>query len=702
MRSIRRAICLAIAGLFLTSGMWSCQSPKTAERGSEDQVQGANYPDYEIDEYLVGEDVGFILKARAGDWDRIRPFLADLFAPAGGEGPGASMNERRRALSEAAQTGFTAFASEWAGYDLTLEHLDEERAAYLVFEPGRHSPSQACLLAGLPCVLFDNPGPRYGRLILPAKEPGKLAEELEERLGDAAYRMVELEYHVRVEFATASEPTEEVEEVLARRVADRPVDDHYGRQSPARQRVLSEATSFGMYVDLRSAVDAARYFEQWRMLDRLQETPEGERMRRVLAETASLEYMARLDMSERAEVEDVALVFDGDGESYALDAYYTKTKKGIEMAERAALDVELPTLQFEPSALEAEWSLRLDEIVGPSNRATWAERTPEHTTVGRNNLFRERSFLGVLRAPSAVTSTFVQRLQEERGLVDLTSVVSGRVGLAPPEGAPEDGEVPLAALRGGAVLLLAPGPGRESLVQTVESYADRVGELRVDSVERENDFLELRVAFRSELEDVFGEEPPYQSVGSLKFAASPSLTDQLAGVFRASFANTFGSSSIETLSNLWNHGPIHLDRAAGEKWVSFRLAFGGSNGAAPGFETVDYKAKQPKRRCMDRAGDKVRELLGDALEAEAPDAYLAERFSDDIGVFRNAYSDCGGQGEAESERSEWAKDYLDAWYALTLYRSGSKNWSKRLLEVCEEDHEWACGPKEGEWPWIRQ
>jgi hypothetical protein len=89
-------------------------------------------------------------------------------------------------------------------------------------------------------------------------------------------------------------------------------------------------------------------------------------------------------------------------------------------------------------------------------------------------------------------------------------------------------------------------------------------------------------------------------------------------------------------------------------------------------------------------------LYGEALQASQPDVFLRDRLTAESGHLQNAIASCDSGGQAESDRAYWAGDYLKAWRALVEYRTRSDQAFRRLLELCEDSHEWACGPEQRE------
>lgn len=671
---------LFVCVMFAVGG---CSTTKPAEKEKPERKWN---PDYEIESYLVEEEAEAIVKLRPSDWGEVQPFLTEIFSSAVGGG-------ELDAWASAAEEGPFELVDAIVGLEVSTEHLSRDRPSYLIFAPRQHHPWQGCLSAGLPCVLFEAPGPRYGRLILPTRKPKALADELRSSLGDGNYRLVEMQYHVRVEFAVSNVQSDSIDEHLKVRVKDEPEDDYYGRRPPARAALLQEDVSFGAYVDLRSAIDTAMYFEAWELLDRVAEAPESERMRTALEGSAAIARLTHLHMPEQAEFEDVGLTIRPTEEgASSLHVVSTRTRFGDELEKKRTSGVELADPQVERSALTVEWNAQLQAVADAVDPRKWlasadAKQYPTTEQLG------EWIWVGWWRAPSAVWDSLAERFRATVGESDLSRFVAGRVRIAATEG----GEpLDLSRIRGGASILVEAESKSNDIVGALRELGSRMGALETDVVERSDGRMEVRLAANEPLSEVFPEDGPTSAVERFRVDAA----EGAAGMVERVAERTADTAPITSriVAGLAGRGPVEVIQTSQPTWSGIDVTFGGGSGAS--FEAPDFELRPAKAYCLDSVAQQSAKRMENALRADDLDAYLAQMFRDEGSAYRTAIKDCAGKGTAASELSNWAADYLEAWKALTLYRTGSENWGKKVLEICEE-RDWACGIEEGEWPWIR-
>ncbi|MFB6350954.1 MAG: hypothetical protein ABEN55_16150, partial [Bradymonadaceae bacterium] len=400
-RFVLMYVLLAIGGVAV-----ACSTSSPADRTSEETSRAAIDvpPSIEIRPYLVESEAGLIMKARGDTWHKVRPMVETILAA---ELSDPSVVDTTAPAANRPQDSTQAMLNLFgnlSGVDMDLEHLAAERPVYLILAPKRHQPSQGCLSAGLPCTLLSEPGPRYGRFLLPTDDPQALVEEIRKEVGSGLYLTVPHNHHVRVEFATSIGTGSNIDEIanhLKIRTHDRPVDI-FDRRTPARSALVDTEAPFGVYVNLRSAIDAAMYLEQWQLFQRMDDWPVADRMRKILDATGSIGRLTQLDRANFAETEDVTLLVDGGSDGgYTLDLVSTRTALGRKLAKLAGSDVSLPELSVEKPSLALEWNLPFEAIAEHQKPADWV--TP--ASGPRRDVLAEIGgwgLIGLLRSPTAV------------------------------------------------------------------------------------------------------------------------------------------------------------------------------------------------------------------------------------------------------------------------------------------------------------
>ena len=701
--AMRTGFVLALVWSVVIGGCASSQSTEgEATSSPREQAQESRY--HEIVPYLVDEDADAIVKFRMGDWEAIQPLVADLLASTAGGEAGPS---RAEALVEASASGPGTFVRQLTGQELDLEHVDSDRPGYLVFQPYLHSAGQTCLRAGYPCVLFHDEGARYGRLLLPSSEPKELAEDLRTSLGDAGYRIARLEYHVRVEFTTAADPDDRVAAHLDRRVDDRPDDDFYGHRTPARQALLDHSRPFGVYLDLRAAIDAARFLELRGVAERLgaermREAPDAKRMQVALAESAAIAKLGRLDMPDDAEFDDIAVTWRDHeaGETFEVVATHTRLRKSIHERDQGRT-TELPDVEIEKPAAAAEWDLRRADATDATLEAGWLqEDSRDDTLADRLEDYGDWAWIGALRAPGAVGNSaalFVRRLQAG---FDPSGIVAGRIKIDRPPSADASEWTGDDLPRGAAVLRVRTGTS-EALIDGLERLADERESFAIETHRGDDKLTEVRIANGPALAEAFPDEQSTTEVERFRLEASKSATRRLVNLAeRLPFVDQTPIVR-RLLATIADRGGIEMVRNAEPTWTGFHIATGGPEAREPTVDTVDFKLRAPKADCLDRVAETnigfYRRLLSD--EAAVDD--ILERMEAYTERMHKRIDACEPQGEAETESNSWASDYLTAWQALAEYREGLKRADKRLEQLCKDGHSWACDPSSSGWPWRR-
>jgi hypothetical protein len=688
-----RRWCL-LATLACSLGLAGCSSSQSVE-SDEPAPQRPTNKQYEVTPYLVDDDADAIVKFRAADWPRLQPLVAGLLAAEERDGGEAN------SLVRAAEAGPVRFAGRLSGQDLDLEHLADERPGYLVFQPHAHSAQQSCLTAGFPCVLFASPGPRFGRLILPSDAPQKLADELDNSLEGVAYRITQQRHHVRLEFSTHSQPAEQIDESLRRRINDRPEDDFYGRRTPARQALLDRNRPFGVYLNLRGAVDAARYLELWQLTDRLADLSADNKMKTVLRESAELARLAKLDMAEQAEFEDLAVTWHGGTQGHTVDAVMTKTQRGKQLYEAdAGNGVALPEPAVSNPTLAAEWRLRRGDDARDVEAADWLQSEESSTeALARLEDFGDWSWLGALRAPTAVGSAASDLVRESATpRIDPSALVAGRIALGEMQ---IQSDQPSEALTGAATLHIAAGSTGDQIVEALRTLADDSDALELAVESYDDRTTEVRLSFGTSLDEAFESGDSRSEIERFALESSASTTRKIAELLPGLTGPAKLPATRNLVGTLADQGALSIRRSDHDNWLGFQLMTSGADESdIPKIKKVDYKPRQPTTRCLDRIAARNVKLYGEALQASQPDMFLRDRLTADSGRLQNAIASCDSGGQAESDRAAWAGDYLKAWRALVEYRTRSDQAFKRLLELCEDGHEWACGPEQGEWPWV--
>jgi hypothetical protein len=665
---------------------WGSSGERFEEESSKfviPEVESA--PSAEIKPYLVEPSAGVIFKARPGAWDRVGPLVERvLAAELGGESlpEGGTLQE---------------MVGQMSGYDLQLDHVAADRPAYLILAPHRHGAAQGCLSVGLPCLLMGSPGPRYGRFLVPTDAPGDLADEFRAEIGEGDYRIVRHDHHVRVEFATSigEEGADEVEEHLEVRARDRPMEV-FVRRTPAREALLDEEAPVGVYVNLRSAIDAAMYLDQWRLYRRMDAWSAGERMQRVLGATAALGRLAELDAGKQAEVEDVSLVARGGEEGYTLDVVSTRTTRGRRLRSAAANKVSLPELEVEDPTAALEWSLRLDRITEQAGRAPWARPSPG----GSRDVLQEIGgwgIIGLLRAPTAVAATLAEEVARRTGGLDVTRLIGGRLQIAAVDSAAERP----AGLRGGAVMLLAEGAQSESVVRWFRGIERVTGAVDTEVSRRTDGTIELRVGLHRPVEAVVDVEGDAVPVQRLAIQASPGTAERAVGAMFGDDRTVSERSIARMVSAVTSEGGVTLDHAGTRQWYASRIGIGRLPGGKLAVKPTEFSVRQPRNDCFGQVASMTGDLIDRALERRDLDAYLEDQLSQEVGRFRNTIADCGAAGRGEQQLARGAIEYFNGWRALVGYRVGSDVWDARMARICKEGHQWACEPETGQWPWMR-
>ena len=670
----------------------SCSTTKQVESSTwAPEPEGPKYdqpdvaPQLEIRPYLVEEPASLILKATPARWPAIAPLVEEFL---GGEaGPAGDL---------------AALFTEISGHRVSLAHLDRSRPVYLVMAPRRHHPQQGCLLAGLPCTLLDSPGPRFGRFLLPSSDPGLLASEISESVGDGDVRILPHTHWVRVEFATAQgQPYEPatIYEHLGVRVLDNP-DDAFLRQTPARSALLQSDAPFGAYLDLRGALEAAMYLDQWRLDRRLKQLPASARMEVALRSTMEIARLTNLDMPSAAEVEDLSILVDGDGDdNFSVDVVSTRTPVGRKVANVATTRATLPKLDVSEPSLAADWSLRLGQVGATSGRAGWlgSELSGSGFDVGR--IVRHLggwNLIGAARAPSAVGMTILDNARSANGGLDFSNIVAGRLRM-------QGGSSRLSSfseLDGGAVLLVSPGPGSDSLVEWFEDVGRSSRLLDTDILRRDDGMIEARLAVGRSVDGLVRQES--SQVEEFSLAAEPGLVRSVARLLGFQSVDRYQGAVGRAFRALTSRGAIHVSHEGTRSWAVERIGIGRRVETTPTMSPVDFSSRQPRAVCFDEVARMSANLIDDALDETNPYVFLADRLSTQVGYFRETIADCGGIGVAESEMAHWAKDYFDGWHSLVDYRAGNGRWGPRLAGLCQRGYQWACEVEPGRWPWTRR
>ena len=677
----------------------SCSTSAPSERPARESRANVDVPpSMEIRPYLVESSAGLILKARSGDWHKVRPLVEDLLA---GELEDRSPVERTGPAANRPQDSTEALLNLYgnlAGYEVDLDHIDTDRALYLVLTPHRHQPTQGCLSAGLPCTLLSAPGPRYGRFLIPTDDPKALIGEIRQKVDTGLYLAVPHRKYVRVEFATSPGAGADLEEIanhLELRTLDRPVD-LFDRRTPARSALIDSESPFGVYVNLRSAIDAAMYLEQWDLYQRAQDWSPATRLRNVLDATVAIGRLTNLDAADLSETEDISLLVDGDGGGgYTMDLVSTRTTLGRQLASVGTIDASLPEVTVDDPALTLEWRLQLDAIDDLQQPADWVTRAtgPHRDVLGDIGGW---GLIGLLRTPTAVALKLGRVLEARTGGFALDRVLAGRLQFSriDPEA---DG---IGGLRGGGALLLASGDASEQLVSWFRSISRATGQLETDIHRKSDGKIEVRFGLQMAVAEAVATDADPTPVDRFAVRADTDVARRLVGTIFGDRLSASESSINRVVSAFAERGTVRLSHQGSRDWYSARVGIDREPGVPLSVRPVEFSTRQPRPVCLDSVARMTGDVIEDALAAPGTDGYLADQLSSQVARFRNAIADCGGGGIGETELANWAVDYFNGWHALVDYRAGNDRWANRLLQVCEEGHDWACDAPTGQWPWL--
>lgn len=326
-----------------------------------------------MEDYIMDETDGMIFKLRPQAWQGIEPTVSRL-------------------LAGSAPEQLAAFVGARLKLDLEFEHLDGSRALYVAFTPRSHHPWGACVSAGLPCSLFGEPSPAWGRLLLPATDVKGLQKEIRERVAyPERFRFVRHDDYVRVEFVLGPEElTGAVREKLDRR-ADYWPDVRGVRLTPAKETVLDHQGVAAAYVNLEDASDIGSYLLSLKWHRAYESAPRSEKMDVALQGALASFELVEGRLPEEFRFEDAAFTIDGDGEAVWMDVVQTRSRVGREVLQEtgdgavnvaAALGVgqalrhsPWPLSQRAATALQG-MVVGLNQVVGvkhrPVSRRGWA------------------------------------------------------------------------------------------------------------------------------------------------------------------------------------------------------------------------------------------------------------------------------------------------------------------------------------------
>ncbi|GEM_PF-6468330 len=144
--------------------------------------------------------------------------------------------------------------------------------------------------------------------------------------------------------------------------------------------------------------------------------------------------------------------------------------------------------------------------------------------------------------------------------------------------------------------------------------------------------------------------------------------------------------------------------AGGETWAGLRLELGGNSEEAVAPIELPGEAltlKQPDRNCLTRGADVVRPTMSTTLDSSGDFVRMANAVTAVSGQFERRMTECAGSEVIEQERIAWASAAFDMWRGLLAWRSGSTEWSNRLVgRACDSGLAWACDVDRTMWPWV--
>ena len=144
--------------------------------------------------------------------------------------------------------------------------------------------------------------------------------------------------------------------------------------------------------------------------------------------------------------------------------------------------------------------------------------------------------------------------------------------------------------------------------------------------------------------------------------------------------------------------------SGGETWAGLRLEVGGNSEDAVSRIELPGEAltlQQPGRNCLTRGADVVRPTMSGRLDSSGDFVRMANAVTAVSGTFERRMTECSGSEVIEQERIAWASAAFDMWRGLLAWRSGSTEWSNRLVgRSCDAGLAWACDVDRTMWPWV--
>ena len=542
-----------------------------------------------------------------------------------------------------------------------LSALAQDRSSYMLFTHRGNGDFFDAASLGLIAERDEWPAYFNLRVLLPTADTEKLQKQaepwLEELVEDrqiGAYEVYDGPDFVRLELAVANLGASQGKDVDADKwLADlnlenvRPPAQANYRETPAYTAFIESDAGFGIWapVDSFGPLGALELLEVFAAEhDMIGEAGQPQHYLEGVARVAAASVASDPVV---AESEDLSVVFDaGDDGALMVDYYTSRTQHGIALREAMDRRLEVAgfatddsflnlTFQGDTSAVNEmgmlpHWS-RFEDDGGPA--AMGQDFGPGSEPV-------EESVLPFSDDPALFPLLTVATQYPRTAFATTEDTISNFIpmprALALESFVPDGGgAIPLGAA---AVAVFDDSPETRMAIEQLLGLADGFfpgGEFDAELFDRDDDLVELHVAFGADLDEVFDGELEPRSVYDVELSLNLGPVQQMAGMMP-------GSEALEMFDR------IHLRGLSEETYQAYRLTVGTDEAGSP--EAVDVRTEprqNPSRGCRnemaalavehlaDLRGDsmgmieawakELRELASECLEADDPRVDMVDR-----------------------------------------------------------------------------